>query len=85
MLSLLPMLERIKKIAWMKAALKGINPVVIGMIAVALIRMLPTAIPDSLTVLLALATLVVLLAWRRIGPLTLMVSGGVVGLLFGGA
>ena len=85
MLSLLPMLERIKKIAWMKAALKGISPVVIGMIAVALIRMLPTAIPDSLTVLLALATLVVLLAWRRIGPLTLMVSGGVVGLLFGSA
>ena len=83
MLSLLPMLERVKKIAGMKAAFKGIGPVVIGMIAVALIRMLPAAIPDSLTALLTLATLVVLLAWRRIGPLTLMVSGGVVGLLFG--
>ena len=42
MLGILPMFERIKRIVWMKSALKGISPAVIGMIAVALVQMLPT-------------------------------------------
>ena len=46
MLSLLPVFGRIKQITWMKAALKGISPAVIGMIAVALLQMLPHAVTD---------------------------------------
>src|SRR5712691_1923134 len=49
MLAVLPMLERIKRLAWMQAALQGISPAVIGMTAVAVLRMLPAAIPDLLT------------------------------------
>ena len=78
MVSLIPVLDRIKRIAWMKAGLKGIGPAVIGMIAAALIQMVPGAVPDFITALLALATVVAMLA-RRFSPLPLMAAGGAVG------
>lgn len=80
MLGILPMLERIKRIAWMKAALKGISPAVIGMIAVAMLQMLPKAVPDGLTGVLLVA-IVALMLVRRVGPLPLMVAGGAIGWL----
>ncbi len=80
MLSVLPMLERLKRIGWMKAALKGIGPAVIGMIAAAIFQMLPHAVPDLLTGLLALAAGAALLVWR-LGPFPLMAGGGVIGLV----
>lgn len=80
MLSALPMLERMKRIAWMKAALHGISPAVIGMIAVAIVQMLPKAVPDLLTGLLALVTVAALLIWR-LSPLRLMAGGGAIGLV----
>jgi len=82
MLSLLPVFERIKRITWMKAALKGISPAVIGMIAVALLQILPHAVVDVPTALLALATVAILSLWC-FGPLPLMASGGIAGFLFG--
>ena len=48
-----PVLEPIKRLDWMKAALQGVSPVVIGMTAVAVLRMLPSAIPDPLAGALA--------------------------------
>lgn len=80
MLGILPMFERIKRIVWMKSALKGISPAVIGMIAVALVQMLPQAVPDWMTAVLAIAT-IALMIMRRSGPLPLMVAGGAIGLL----
>ncbi len=80
MLSLLPVFERIKRITWMKAALKGISPAVIGMIAVALLQMLPHAVMDIPTGLLVVATVAILSLWR-FGPLPLMAVGGTVGML----
>lgn len=80
MLSVLPMLERLKRIGWMKAALKGIGPAVIAMIAAAIFQMLPHAVPDLLTGLLALAAGAALLVWR-LGPFPLMAGGGVIGLV----
>lgn len=82
MLSILPVYERIQRIRWMKAALRGIGPVVIGMIAVSLLQMLPNAIPDVLTAAVAITTLTVLLLWRA-SPFALMASGGGIGLLLG--
>lgn len=78
MLSILPVFERIKRINWMKAALKGISPAVIGMIAVAMLQMLPKAVPDWLTGAILIATMVMMLKWRS-GPLPLMLAGGVAG------
>ncbi len=81
MLSILPVFERIKGITWMKAALKGISPAVIGMIAVAMLQMLPKAVPALLPGILLLATVALMLAWRS-GPLPLMAAGGAIGWLF---
>jgi chromate transporter len=64
MLSALPMLERVKRLAWMKAALQGISPAVIGMTAVAVLRMQPYAVSDSLTRALATEAVVAMLLWR---------------------
>ncbi len=80
MLSILPMLERIKRIVWMKAALKGISPAVIGMITLALLKMLHQAVPDGLAGALMIGAMVLLLA-RRSGPLPLMLAGGAIGWL----
>lgn len=83
MLSLLPVFGQIKQITWMKAALKGISPAVIGMIAVALLQMLPHAVTDAPTGLLVLAT-VTILSLRRFGPLPLMAGGGTIGIFLSG-
>jgi len=80
MLSILPMFDRIKRITWMKAALKGISPAVIGMIAIAMLQMLPKAVPAVLPGVLLIATIALMLMWRC-GPLPLMLAGGTIGWL----
>jgi chromate transporter len=79
-LTALPALERLKRLTWMTAALRGVSPAVIGMIALAIVQMLPNAVPDVLTGILALITVVALLVWR-LGPFPLMAGGGVIGLV----
>ncbi len=44
MLSLLPMLEHLERVAWLNAARQGMSPAIIGMIAVTLLKVLPTAV-----------------------------------------
>ena len=78
MLAVLPMLERIKRLAWMQAALQGISPAVIGMTAVAVFRMLPAAIPDLLTGVVAVGTVVAMGLWR-LSPLPLITGGAALG------
>jgi chromate transporter len=80
MLSLLPVLERMQGMVWMKAALRGISPAVIGVIAVAIAQMLPHAIPDLITGLLAMGTVVAMVLWR-LSPLPLMAGGAAIGLV----
>jgi chromate transporter len=80
MLAVLPVMERIKRLAWMKAALQGISPAVIGMTAVAVIRMLPYAISGMLTGLLTVGTVAVMGLWR-LSPLPLMTGGAAIGLV----
>jgi len=80
MLSVLPLLEHLKRMLWMKAALQGISPAVIGMTAVAVLRMLSYAIPDLLTGALAVGTVVAMVLWR-LGPLPLMTGGAAIGLM----
>ena len=78
-LSGLPVLERVKHLAWMKAALQGISPVMIGMIAVAVLRMLPYAIPDLVAGILAVGIVVAMGLWH-LNPLPLMTGGAAMGL-----
>lgn len=80
MFAFLPILERMKHLTWMKAALKGVGSAVIGLIAQVIFQMLPNAVPDALSGLLALATLSVILLWR-LSPLPLMAGGAAIGLV----
>jgi chromate transporter len=83
MLAVLPVMERLRRLAWMQAALQGIGPAVIGITAVAVVRMVPHAIPDLITGLLAAGT-VVAMGWWRLSPLPLMLGGAAVGLALRG-
>jgi chromate transporter len=80
MLSVLPLLEHMKHVAWMKAALQGISPAVMGVTAVAVLRMVPFAIPDLLTGALAVGTMGALVLWQ-LSPLPLLTGGAAIGLV----
>ena len=60
--------------------MRGVGPAVIGALAVSLVQIAPHAAPDVFTwILMALTVGVILL--RNVGPLPLVASGAVIGLL----
>lgn len=79
MLSVVPVMERVRQLAWVKPAMRAIGAAVIGVISVSLLRMAPHAVPDAFTAALALLTVAGMLAWR-IGPLPLMLGGAIAGI-----
>jgi len=79
-LAVLPFFERLRKIGWIAAALKGLSPAVIGMTTVTLVQMLPHAVVDVLTALLLVGTVSAMVA-RGVGPLPVLAAGAVVGVL----
>jgi len=80
MLSILPIYERVRKLLWMKAALKGIGPAVIGTLAVSLVQMAPHAVPDRFTAVLFVLAVTALL-WWRVGAVKVMLGGALFGSL----
>jgi chromate transporter len=80
MLSILPMFERVRTLVWTKAAMKGVGPAVIGVLAVSLVRMAPHALPDPFAIAILSGTLIALLAWR-IGAIKLLMAGAGLGVL----
>jgi chromate transporter len=84
MLSVLPLLRKLKDLQWLRAFMRGVGPAVIGALAVSLLQMAPHAAPDIFTwVLLALTIGIILLC--NVGPLPIMAGGGVIGLLSRGS
>jgi len=80
MLAILPLLQKMKDLQWLKAFMRGAGPAVIGALAVSVTQMAPPAAPDVFTwVVLALTIALILL--RNAGPLPLIVGGGAIGLL----
>jgi chromate transporter len=79
-LSALPMFDRVRGLVWMKAAMEGVGPAVIGVLAVSLVRLAPHALPEPFATAILLGTLVALLG-PGIGPLRLMLAGGLLGVL----
>jgi len=80
MLSVLPLLRKLKDLQWLRAFMRGVGPAVIGALAVSLVQMAPHAAPDIFTwVLLALTIGIILLC--NVEPLPVMAGGGVIGLL----
>ena len=80
MLSILPVLERVRKLAWMKAAIKGITPAVVGALAVSIAHLAPHAATDALTTALLVLTILALTVWR-LPALALVAAGGLVGVI----
>jgi chromate transporter len=80
MLIILPVLERVRKLAWMRAVMKGMGPAVIGVLAVSLIRLAPTAVPDVFAIVIFAATFIALMV-LRVGAFKLMIAGAVLGVL----
>lgn len=78
MLSVLPILERVRRLGWVKAAIRGISPAVVGAIAVSVSRLAPHAVFDVTTGSLLVLTVVLLFVWR-LPAFSLVISGGVIG------
>lgn len=80
MLSMLPVFERARKLLWTKAAMKGIGPAVIGVLAVSLLQMAPHALPDIFAIAIFAVAVGTMLAWR-VGAIKAMVAGALAGVL----
>jgi len=79
-LAVLPVLDRVRALAWVRAIMEGLGPAVIGVLAVALARLAPHAVPDWPAALMLVLTLAALLL-SRIGPFRLMLAGALAGVL----
>jgi len=80
MLSILPVLDRIRQMAWMKALMRGMSPAVVGVLAVSLARLSPAAVPDPLALLILIGTIAVTLALRA-GAFKPMLGGAILGIV----
>jgi chromate transporter len=82
MLAILPAFDRVRTLRWTRAALRGIAPAVIGVLAVSLARLAPHALPDAVAGATLIATVVVLMAWRM-AILKVVFLGAVLGIVRG--
>jgi chromate transporter len=80
MLGVLPILDRVRKLAWVRAVMKGMAPAVIGVLAVSLFRLAPAALPDAIAVAILAVALLALVVFQ-IGAFRLMIAGAVLGVL----
>ena len=80
MLGLLPLFERIRTLDWARAAIRGLVPAVIGVMAVVLMRITPYAAPDGLAMVILVLMTVAVLVWR-VAPLKAVVGGALFGLV----
>jgi chromate transporter len=80
MLAILPILDRVRQLAWMKAVMRGMSPAVIGVLAVSLVRLSPAAVPDPLALLILIGTIAATLAFR-VAAFKLMLGGAVLGVV----
>ncbi len=80
MLAILPVLDRVRKLAWVRAVMKGMGPAVIGVLAVSLMRLAPAAVPDPLSVVVLVATVAVMLTFRA-SAMHVMIGGAALGVV----
>ena len=78
MLSILPIVARLRDVAWLRAAMRGIGAAVIGALVVSLLQMAPQAVPDAFTWLLFVVAVAAITFWRA-GSLPLMLGGASIG------
>ena len=83
MLSILPFLDRVRRLAWIRAAMKGISPAVIATLAVTIVQLVPHAAPDMFTAAVLLATAIAMIARPRLPVLPALACGGLAGIVKG--
>jgi chromate transporter len=69
MLAILPAFDRVRKLRWMRPAMRGIGPAVIGVLAVSLVQLAPHAVPDRFAIATLIATVKLMLAGAVLGIL----------------
>jgi chromate transporter len=79
MLSILPALNRFRNVQWIRAAMKGATPAVVGVLAVSLFKLIPHAAPDGFTLLVLVLSVAVMMLWR-LPPLQLILGGALAGI-----
>ena len=79
-LSVLPVVNRFRELAWIRAAMKAIGAAVIGVISVTLSHLAPYAVPDLFTAVVFGCTIAAMLLWG-LTPLPLMAGGGLIGIV----
>jgi chromate transporter len=80
MLVILPVLDRVRQLAWMRAIMRGMGPAVIGVLAVSLARLAPAALPDLFAVVILAATVVAMVS-LRMSAFRVMIAGAALGVL----
>ena len=80
MLSILPLLDRVRALAWMRAAMRGVSPAVVGAIALTVVQLTPHAAADAFRGALLVLTVLALLLWR-LPVLPAVLCGGLLGIL----
>lgn len=82
MLTVLPVLDRVRTLTWTRAVMKGMGPAVIGVLAVSLVRLMPHALPDPFAIAMLVATVTALAVWQ-VGTVKVMVAGSLLGIIRG--
>jgi len=80
MLAILPALDRVRQLAWIKAMMRGMAPAVIGVLAVSLVRLSPAAVPDPVALFILVGTVAATLFFQT-GAFKLMIGGAAIGVL----
>ena len=80
MLAILPALERVRKLTWTRAVMRGMGPAVVGILTVSLLRLAPHALPDLFAVVILVVSLVAVIVYR-LGTFRLMIAGSFLGAL----
>ncbi len=80
MLGVLPVLDRVRHVTWIRAVMKGMAPAVIGVLVVSLFRLAPAGLPDRFAVVILGLTLLGAIVFQ-LGAFKLMVGGSAIGVL----
>ncbi|HYG54384.1 MAG TPA: chromate efflux transporter [Burkholderiales bacterium] len=80
MLGILPVLERVRRLQWTRAAVKGISPAVIGVLLVTLGQMAPHAVSDAFGVVVFALAGAAVIGWKA-SPIKAMLGGALAGAL----
>jgi len=80
LLSILPWLERFRALKWVRAAMRGVGPAVVGAIGLSVVHLAPTAAPDAFAGVVLVATIATLLLWK-LPVIPAALGGGILGVL----